>query len=77
MTRHEFTVIYQVIKDGWIMARVPGLPGAVTQGRTMREARSMIKEAVKLLLLSYRENATKDAPGNARYEKLRVTVPAA
>ena len=62
--RHDFTVIYQEIEDGWIMARVPEVPGAVTQGRTMKEARSMIREAVRLLLLSYRENAAKDALGN-------------
>jgi hypothetical protein len=35
-----------------------------------------IKEAVELLLLSYRENAAKDAPGNAIWEKLTVNVPA-
>ncbi|HEY3322612.1 MAG TPA: type II toxin-antitoxin system HicB family antitoxin [Planctomycetota bacterium] len=75
--RHEFTVIYQEIENGWIMARVPELPGAVTQGKTLREARSMIREAVKLLLLSYRENATKAAPGNAVHEKLTVNIPAA
>lgn len=75
--KHEFTVIYQEIEGGWIMARVPEVPGAVTQGKTMKEARSMIKEAVRLLLLSYRVNAAKDVPGNAIYEKLVVNIPAA
>jgi len=36
------------------MATVPELPRAVTQGRTLEEAREMIKEAVALLVESYR-----------------------
>lgn len=72
--KHEYTVVYQTVEDGWIMASVPELPGAVTQGRDMEEARSMIKEAVELLLESYRENATKDAPGDAIWETLVVDL---
>ena len=74
--RREFDVVYQPIEDGWIMASVPELPGAVTQGRTIEEARDMIKEAVELLLQSYRENATRELPGNAIWETLSIEVPA-
>jgi predicted RNase H-like HicB family nuclease len=58
------------------MATVPELPGAVTQGRTMKEAREMIKETVALLLESYRENAAKEAPTTAVWETLSVEIPA-
>jgi len=75
--KREYTVLYRPIEDGWIMAMVPELPGAVTQGRDLSEARAMIKEAVELLLLSYRENAVKDAPGNAIWETLTIDIPAA
>jgi predicted RNase H-like HicB family nuclease len=54
--RREFSVVYTPIEDGWIMAQAPELPGAVTQGRDMAEAREMIQEAVELLLQSYRDN---------------------
>lgn len=74
--RHDFHVIYTPIEDGWIMAQAPELPGAVTQGETMEEARAMIKEAVELLLESYRRNAERDAPGNAVWETLSVEIPA-
>ena len=74
--KREYTVVYQPIEDGWIMATIPELPGAVTQGRTMKEAREMIKEAVALLLESYRENAAKEAPSNAVWETLSVELPA-
>ena len=73
----EYSVLYQTIEDGWIMATVPELSGAVTQAETMAEARMMIKEAVALLLASYRENALKDASGNAIWETIKVKTDVA
>jgi predicted RNase H-like HicB family nuclease len=55
--KREFNVVYTPIEDGWIMAQVPELPGAVTQGRDMNEAREMIQEAVELVRQSYLGNA--------------------
>jgi predicted RNase H-like HicB family nuclease len=75
--KREYQVLYQEVEDGWIMATVPELPGAVTQGRTIDEARTLIKEAIELLLETYRANAEKDAPGNAIWESLTVDVPVA
>lgn len=72
--KREFSVVYTPIEDGWIMAQVPELPGAVTQGRDMAEAREMILDAVELLLESYRENAAKIAPAGAIWETLSVNV---
>lgn len=72
--RHDYRVVYTEIEDGWFMATVPELPGAVTQGRTLAEARTNIREAVELLLRAYRENAAKDAPGNAIWETLSLDV---
>ncbi len=51
--KKELSVVYQELEDGWIMAQVPELPGAVTQGKDLAEAREMIKEAVELLLETY------------------------
>lgn len=75
--KRDFTVLYTPIEDGWIMATVPELPGAVTQGQDMTEARANIREVIELLLESYRENAVKDAPGNAIWETLSIDVPVA
>ncbi|MGD9633124.1 MAG: type II toxin-antitoxin system HicB family antitoxin [Pirellulales bacterium] len=72
--KREFNVVYTPIEDGWVMAQVPELPGAVTQGRDMDEARSMIQEVVELLLQSYRDNAAKVAPTGAVWETLTVDV---
>jgi predicted RNase H-like HicB family nuclease len=55
--RRDYHVVYTTIEDAWIMATVPELPGAVTQGHDMDEARSNIREAVELVLQAYRENS--------------------
>ena len=64
--QREYRVLYQEVEDGWIMASVPDLPGAVTQGRDRDEARMMIREAVELLLESYREEVAKRLDSNGR-----------
>jgi predicted RNase H-like HicB family nuclease len=76
LVRHDYTVVYQTIEDGWILATVPELPGAVTQGATLEEARANIKDAVELLLQSYREDAIQQAPADAIVETLAVDLPA-
>jgi predicted RNase H-like HicB family nuclease len=73
--RHDYHVVFTTIEDGWIMATAPELPGAVTQGRNIDEARTNIKEAIELLLQAYRDNAQNDAPGHAIWEVLSVDVP--
>ncbi|MGH7962437.1 MAG: type II toxin-antitoxin system HicB family antitoxin [Candidatus Binatia bacterium] len=73
--KREYTVVYQPIEDGWLMATVPELPGAVTQGRTLKEARALIREAIELLLQSYREHAAKETPDTAIWETLIVETP--
>lgn len=72
--KHEFRVIYTPIEDGWIMAQAPEVPGAVTQGRTMDEARAMIREAIELLLEAYRENAERDVPKDAVRETVTIEI---
>ncbi len=72
--RHDFRIVYTPVEDGWIMAQAPELPGAVTQAPTMDEARTLIREAIELLLESYRENAQRDAPGNAVWETITIDI---
>lgn len=48
--KHKFHIIYTPIEDGWIMAQAPELPGAVTQGENMEEARTMIKDSLSFSL---------------------------
>ncbi len=50
-------------------------PGAITQGKDLDEAREMIKDAIELLLESYREQAQQESSENAIWENVTVSVP--
>ena len=50
----EFTAVYRKVPEGYI-AFVEELPGANTQGATLEEARSNLREAVELVLAANRE----------------------
>ena len=50
----EFTAVFREVREGYI-AWVEELPGANSQGATLEEARSNLKEAVELVLDANRE----------------------
>ena len=43
----EYHAAYYRIEDGWYMAKVLDFPGALSQGRTLRSARKMIRDALE------------------------------
>jgi len=45
-TRYRFTVVLRPEPEGGFTALVPALPGCVTYGRTLAEAREMAKDAI-------------------------------
>jgi predicted RNase H-like HicB family nuclease len=47
--KNRYTVVYEK-SDKWWAVRVEGLPGALSQGRTLTEARENIKEAIVMVL---------------------------
>lgn len=47
----DFTIAYQEPdEDGWIVARVLEVPGALSQGRTREEARENVLDALRTVL---------------------------
>jgi predicted RNase H-like HicB family nuclease len=45
------TIAYEEAdEDGWIVARVLEVPGAMSQGRTREEARQSVIDALRLML---------------------------
>ena len=46
----QYGVVLEDGEDGWIVARVPSLPGVVTQGRTREDALANAREAVELTI---------------------------
>ena len=57
-------------EQGWIVARVLGVPGAISQGRTREEARNNVIDALRLLFVP--DAAESSAAG--RSESLELTV---
>ena len=56
----KFSATY--LKDGeWWIGYVAELPGANTQGRSLKEARDNLREAVELIIEANREIAEKTA----------------
>lgn len=58
----EMTAVYIQVPEGYI-AFVEELPGANTQGKTLKEARQNLREAVAMVLEANRELAEKSLTG--------------
>ena len=58
---YRFTAVYER-RGRWYVAYVEELPGVNTQGRTLREARANLKEAIKLVIEANRELAARNQP---------------
>ena len=46
MSEHGYRVIYEPLTEGGFQVIVPALPGIVTYGRTIEEAREMAQDAI-------------------------------
>lgn len=70
----QFTAVFQKVPEGYI-AFVEEFPGANTQGATLDEARSNLREAVTLVVEANRMFALEDAPEQDLIrEPLKVTA---
>jgi predicted RNase H-like HicB family nuclease len=69
----EFTAIFRRVPEGYI-GFVEELPGANTQGATLEETRSNLKEAVTLVLEANRILAQEQGGPDVIREPLQVTA---
>lgn len=46
----QVTIVYENGEDGWVVASIPEVPGALSQGRTRDEARTNVIEALRGIL---------------------------
>lgn len=60
--------------DKWYIGWVDAVPGAFSQGRTVKEVEENLKEAVQLILESQRELRDKKADGAVLKRKIQVEV---
>ena len=56
MENYQFTVIIERQPEGEYLVTVPALPGCVTEGRTLEEARTMATDAIGAYCASLRKH---------------------
>ena len=62
-------------EGGGFVAYAEELPGAISEGDTLEEARDNLRDAIELLLEANRELAGKRSPGKKiTREKIRISV---
>lgn len=66
----QLTIRYELGEDDWIIASIPEVPGAMSQGRTREEARANVIDALRLLLKPQPDAAPSDS------ESLQLTIAA-
>jgi predicted RNase H-like HicB family nuclease len=75
MAAHTFNVIYEDAGDGWVYAHVPELPEVHTQGRTLDQAREMVKDAIGLVLDERRNRGEAIPPtGSVLVESVEIAA---
>ena len=73
------TAVYEEVPEsdgGGYVAYTEELPGAITQGETLDEARANLRDAIELLLEANRALAGKPAQGK-KITREKITVPVA
>ena len=55
-TEYRYTVVYEPAEEGGYVVTVPALPGLVTEGDTLTEARAMAEDAIRGYLESLRKH---------------------
>jgi antitoxin HicB len=47
MPQYQYTAVFEPAPEGGFTVTVPALPGLVTEGDTLEEAREMVKDAIR------------------------------
>ncbi|MBI3633133.1 MAG: type II toxin-antitoxin system HicB family antitoxin [Candidatus Vogelbacteria bacterium] len=69
----EYEVVFDPNGDGYTVT-VPALPGLVTEGFNLKEAKEMVKDAIKCYLESIIKDGLNDFSGNIRKDFISVRV---
>jgi antitoxin HicB len=78
---YSFTVFFEPAVEGGYVVTCPALPGLVTEGDTLGEAKRMAKDAIRAYLESLRKDG-EPIPADPKFflkpvrERIRVAIPA-
>ena len=76
MPQYQYTAVFEAAPEGGFTVTVPALPGLVTEGDTIEEARAMVRDAIR----GYLESLVKHGedipiePSPACIEQVAVTI---
>jgi predicted RNase H-like HicB family nuclease len=68
MKDFKYTVIFEPAEEGGYVVHVPALPGLVTEGDTLEEAKKMARDAIRCHLLSLMQR-NRPIPEERHHEK--------
>jgi predicted RNase H-like HicB family nuclease len=68
----NLTIRYEPDTDGWIKVSIPEIPGVLSQGRTRKEARENVIDALALML----SPEPSEAGDESEREALQLTIAA-
>src|SRR6266550_1013044 len=78
---YTFTMLFEPAEEGGFVVTCPALPGLVTEGDTLAEARRMARDAIRAYLESLRKDG-EPIPSDLKLvsdpvkEKISVAIPA-
>lgn len=72
---YEYTTFFQANEHGGYTVTVPALPGLVTEGRNLEDARKMAKDAIRCYIGGLKK-AKEKIPFERDTAQLRLTVQA-
>jgi predicted RNase H-like HicB family nuclease len=76
MAEFQYTVLFEPAEEGGFVATCPALPGLVTEGDTLEEAREMAQDAIRAYLESlHKDNLPVPADRSPFKEEIRVVLP--
>ena len=79
---YNYTVLFEPAEEGGYVVTCPALPGLVTEGDTLEEARQMARDAIRAYLESLRKDSLPIPPDKELAlepikEKVRIVLEAA
>lgn len=72
---YSYTVLFEPAEEGGFVVTCPALPGLVTEGDTLEEAREMAEDAIRAYIESLRKDNLPIPSDHTRKEEIRVLVP--
>jgi predicted RNase H-like HicB family nuclease len=70
----KLTAVFVPAPEGGFTALVEEIPGAISEGETMEEARENLADALRMILECNRELARQHEPADSRWETMELAT---